>query len=515
MCGLLFASNKSITESKFKEALALMKHRGPDAVGGYSHIDCWQLGHNRLSILDLDARSNQPFTHQPSKTSIVFNGEIYNYKELIEKYQLSVKTKSDTEVLLALYGKIGVSMLDELRGMFAFVIVNQQAGSVFIARDRLGVKPLYYTETGDGEYVFSSEIKPILELCGTKEFDEYGLRQYKKLRTFFNGRTIYKDIHMFPAGYYMLDGKMIRYWELPRGAQTAPEDHELKRLIEEAISYRCIADVEVGSYLSGGVDSTIVSGVSKTPHTWTVGTIGNNEFKWSSEASRSIGSIHHEVVVEDGDFLSIAREMIIDRAEPLSVPNEVLLYQMTKEVKKYNTVVLSGEGADELFFGYDRIFTWASSTPHFDLSEFDKLYSYGSFKDDEIIEDALKPFMDRGSALDIVAAFFQVAHLHGLLRRLDNSTMRCSVEARVPFVDHILIERMAGVPFDYRMQDGIVKAPLKRIFADILPQTITNRKKVGFPVDLENIFKNYGDDNESAMDKWLNFNLEVLGVKKY
>src|SRR5207248_9299554 len=153
---------------------------------------------------------------------------------------------------------------------------------------------------------------------------------------------------------------------------------------------------------------------------------------------------------------------------------------------RHNTVILSGEGADELFFGYDRIFRWAAHDTKWDLAEFTRLYAYGTVDDPEVVEDALAPFLHRQTPLDIVAHFFQVAHLHGLLRRVDNSTMLCSVEARVPFVDHYpLIERMAGVAFGYRMKNGEVKSPLKRVFRNLIPLPISQRKKVGFPVPLE------------------------------
>ena len=353
----------------------------------------------------------------------------------------------------------------------------------------------------------------MLHLSDRNEIDEFSLRQYKKLRTFFNGRTLYKNVSMFPAGCYMERESIHKYWELPRYPQETPDDEGVRNLMESAVGYRRISDVEVGSYLSGGLDSTIVAGLSHKPHTWTVGSKTNNEFEWAKIAAERFGSVHHEVLISDEEFLQTTEDLIRNRREPLSVPNEVLLYKMTKEVKTFNTVILSGEGADELFFGYDRIFRWANSNPRFTLEGFDKHYSYGSHKDDEVIEDALAPFLDRGKTIDIVAVFFQVAHLHGLLRRLDNSTMRCSVEARVPFVDHRLVERMSGVSYDYRMQDGVIKAPLKRVFADLLPKSIIEREKIGFPVDLAAIFKDFGNVNDSHMDKWLKFNLKVLQLE--
>jgi asparagine synthase (glutamine-hydrolysing) len=493
----------------FEHALGLMHHRGPDASAQVSCGHGAQFGHNRLAILDLDERSNQPFWSEDGRHVMVYNGEIYNFLELARRHGLTLRTSGDTEVVMQLWLRLGPSMLDELNGMFAFVIYDTMTGQLFAARDRLGVKPLYYVERGPA-YTFSSELAPLLDLYPDQTVDEVGIRQYRKLRTFFNGRTLYRDIHMFPAGHYLLDGRLHRWWELPRGHHEAPSDEELRELVDSAVQYRNISDVEVGSYLSGGLDSTVVAGLSEQPHTWTVGSHTSNEFSWARLAADQFGTKHHEVIVDESEYLAIATDLVVQRREPLSVPNEVLLYAMTREVREHNTVILSGEGADELFFGYDRIFRWAARAPELDLREFDRLYSYGSAPDDDVLDDVLAPFRDRGQPIDVVAAFFQVSHLHGLLRRLDNSTMRCSVEGRVPFVDYRLVERMAGVPFDYRMAGGEVKAPLKRVFADLVPREIIERKKVGFPVDLQRVFGAAPED--SGMDRWLQFNLETLGV---
>lgn len=508
MCGILFTSDALIPETAFRNALDLLNHRGPDATG-YVQIRENQLGHKRLKIIDLDKRSNQPFYSRNGRYLLIFNGEIYNYRELAREYGIEQHTTSDTEVLVELYAKLGPQLLPRINGMFAFVILDTRTQEVFVARDRLGVKPLYMYRTSN-KLTLSSEIAPIVNLSGSCKLDNVGLRQYRKLRTFFNGRTIYEGIEMFPAGHYMLGNKLHRYWQLPEGPQEAPTDAELRKLIVESVQQRLISDVPVGSYLSGGLDSTIIATLAQKPHTWTVGFAEQNEFEWGRLAAKHIKSIHHEVLIDPEEFVALGQEMIRKRREPLSVPNEVLLYKMTCEVKKENSVVLSGEGADELFFGYDRIFRWASSTQEWDLAEFSRLYSYGSHDDLEIIEDALEPFMHHKVPIDIVAHFFQVAHLHGLLRRLDNATMLCAVEARVPFVDHHpLVERMAGVAFGYRMNDNIVKSPLKRVFQDLIPQSIINRKKIGFPVPLENI-PFVGSETVTPMDRWLAFNISEL-----
>jgi len=511
MCGILFTNNPKIGDNEFNNALLLQAHRGPDVPSNLFLKNNIKLGHNRLSILDLGERSNQPFFTDDMRFGIVYNGEIYNYRELTKQYHIELKTTSDTELLLKLYVQYGEKMLSWLNGIWAFVIYDFEQNSFFASRDRLGVKPLYFTDYG-GYVSFSSEIAALLQINSNHEIDETGLRQYKKLRTFFRGHTLYKNISMFPAGSFSKNGKISKFWDLPIGEKPAPSDEELLSLIQTSIDYRMIADVPVGSYLSGGLDSTIVAGLAKQPHTWTVGSHENNEFEWARIAADKFKSVHHEVIVQNNDYAQTAEWMIKKRKEPLSVPNEILLYLMTLEVKKFNTVVLSGEGADELFFGYDRIFRWANSAAEWNLKEFADLYCYGSEDDFDIVDYVIEPFKKYGSSINITASFFQISHLHGLLRRLDNSTMLCGVEAREPFVDYRLIERMSGVPFDYRMKNGIVKEPLKRLYSNLVPKEIIERKKVGFPVLLESVIPST-ISGKTPMDKWLNFNLNVLGIK--
>ena len=502
MCGIITVFSKKFEETKLKESLDLMNHRGPD-YQGIKLFDGVFLGHNRLSILDLDARSNQPFIF--GDYVIVFNGEIYNYIELKRRFNLNTKTTSDTEVLLLLFIKLGKKCLDLLNGMFSFVVYNKTTGEVFAARDRLGIKPLYIYEKND-TLIFCSEISPILNLVPSS-VDEFGLRQYRKLRMTVKGCTLYSDIKQFIPGTYYENGTFNKYWELDIIDKELPSDSELSDLVLDAVQLRKRSDVPVGSYLSGGLDSTILTFLAKPTDTWTVGFREMNEFEWSDLADKGLNSQHHKILIDNQSFLLEAERMIRKRKEPLSVPNEVLIYLMTKEVKKRNTVVLSGEGADELFMGYDRIFRWANSQKYLQLDQFDSKYCYGSHRDDEVVDYALSG-LKGNTALDKVAYYFQIHHLQGLLRRLDNSTMLCSVEARVPFVDHRLVERLAGVSFDYKMGKSF-KEPLKRIFNDLIPREIINRDKVGFPVPLEKVFINYSNSKgHTAMDKWLLFNSE-------
>jgi asparagine synthase (glutamine-hydrolysing) len=517
-CRLLFSTFPHISKQDFLTALAEMKRGGPDVPGCYAEFNNVKLGHNRLSILDLNARSNQPFKSVDGRYLIIYNGEVYNFKELAREYKLSTRTNSDTEVVLELSIKLGFeNALQKFNGMFTYVIYDTLSGEFFVARDRLGIKPLYMYSDGR-HYYFSSEVNAIVKLLeGKVEFDPFGIRQYKRLRDFYNRRTIYKNIEMFPAGHYMKCGIMHRWWQLCLGQQEPPSDEELRQLVESAVDYRMISDVSLGANLSGGLDSTIVAAlvakrVESPLHTWIAGITEDrqfNEFSYGKIAASAIGSIHHEVSIDAQRFLRIAAGMIRHRKEPLSVPNEVLLYEMARETKVYNTVVLCGEGADELFFGYDRVLSWAAQQNSFDIYEFSQVFGYGaSYNDVEVVEDALIPFIEYGpKPVDIVAAFFQTARLHGLLRRLDNSTMMNAVETRVPFCDFRLVERLYGVRFDWKIDNKIVKAPLKRVFSDLVPSEIIKRPKIGFTVPLETIFS---VEKDIAFDQWTEFNIKCL-----
>ena len=501
MCGLLSVINNTYNNESLNHSLSLMKHRGPDNMGEFC-IDNNYFGHQRLSIIDLNNRSNQPLTIDG--ITIVYNGEIYNYKELIKDYNLQVITGSDTEVIILMYKKFGVKCLEYFNGMFAFVIYDNRKKDVFVARDRLGIKPLYYKKNDNGT-IYSSEISSILDLSES-EISDFGLRQYQKFRMTLNNDTIYKDIYFFPPGYYSFNGKLVKYWDLEIDVKDPPSYEELEHTIRDSVSIRNRADVSVGSYLSGGLDSTILSFILKPSNTWTVGFESLNEFEWASLANQTLKSDHFQRLVDKEEFISTAEFMITKRREPLSVPNEVLIYLMTEKVKEKNTVVLSGEGADELFWGYDRIFSFYNQN-HLTVENFDKYYCYGSNEDFEIIDYAFDSMKSCKTDIDKIAYFFQKHHLHGLLRRLDNSTMLCSVEARVPFVDHRLVEMMAGTSYKWRMGETI-KSPLKKIFFDLLPKGIINRKKVGFPVPLNEIYEQ--NNAKNSFDHWLEFNLKFF-----
>ena len=488
MCGLLLIHGYPVDPPN----TGLLEHRGPDAVGVVRHRDT-QLAHTRLSIIDLASRSDQPFTD--GDLVLIFNGEIYNYKELIREHSLQVRTASDTEVLLKMYQKYSMDCLQYLNGMFAFVIYDKSTGQFVAARDRLGIKPLYI-HTNGRRCILCSEIRPIQEIVN-EPISKFSIRQYRQFRMCVNNDTVYRHIYMFPAGHWFSSdqSQMIPYWTVNLTDRSAPTDEEFEELLVSSIKYRQIADVEIGTYLSGGLDSSILTAVCHPGHTWTVGMADFNEFEYAAEVAEHVNTTHHEVLVDKHAFLEAWEWLVRQRHEPLSVPNEVLLYLMTKEVKTSNTVVLSGEGADELLFGYDRIFKWAATANTFDPVEFAEKYCYGP-TDPQVVEFALST-VQGDTPLQKLNHYFLTNHIQGLLRRLDNSTMRCSVEGRVPFLDHRLVDRLAGAPFDWKLNTQ-VKAPLVRIGKKMLPERIVHRRKVGFPVPL------------ISYDRWLDRNIELL-----
>jgi asparagine synthase (glutamine-hydrolysing) len=500
MCGIIFTNIKSIKKNIFQKSTMEMIHRGPDNQS-YLEINKFKFGHTRLSIQDLDTRSNQPM--RINDYVIIFNGEIYNFNTLAKDHNLKVKTKSDTEVLLLMYIKYGSKCLKYFNGMFAFIIFNTKNEEFFVARDRLGIKPLYFYRNKNN-FIFCSEIKPIKNLIKTS-IDNFSIRQYKKFRMFLDNNTIYKEIKFFPQGYYFYKNKFTKYWDLDFDNKKNPNDAKLKFLINDAVKLRTISDVPMGTFISGGIDSTIISAIAKPNYLWSVGFKNFNEFKWCKIANQTIKSKINNIVVDPAKFKILTKQMIEKRSEPLCVPNEVLINILSKEAKNKNTVLLSGEGADEVFWGYDRIFRWAySKNNNFSIKEFEELYCYGRNKDNDIMDYAYS-LMEGKNTLEKVSYFFLKYHLHGLLRRLDNSTMLNSIEARVPFCDHRIVDYIHNASFKWKMGKG-VKEPLKRIFRNKIPIEIINRKKVGFPVDMSQIFKS--NNKKSFYDQWMEFNLK-------
>jgi asparagine synthase (glutamine-hydrolysing) len=588
MCGIFGKIYNNPIENhnkhKFYEALNLLEHRGPDNYGAVFKKTI-AFGHRRLSIIDLSDEAKQPFLSSDGLVTIVFNGEIYNFKELrIElspKYKF--KTNSDTEVLLNLYYEYGIECLDKLIGMFSIAIYDKRYDISYLVRDRLGIKPLYYFYY-DNEITFSSEIKSILH------FENYSFRpneeaisSYLSFRYPILNDTFFKDIQSLPSGHFIKvkDGNISihQYWnaanQFKKQKNLKSEDYyidKLRDLLFSSIKYRMISDVPIGAFLSGGVDSSIITAVmaqeSSNPiKTFTIGfeEEGYNEFHYANIVASQYKTDHHEIILSGENYIDKMEELIAFKDAPLSVPNEVPLHMMSQELKKHITVVLSGEGADEIFGGYGRIFRspydyerfkelelgdysdnekiiflknfrekYNSNTFDSELEHFYSLYSYCNIIDkkklcnNKIINNQYENKMrnifeglfnelDNSSYYNKMMYAFEKIHLQGLLNRVDMSTMSTSVEARVPFVDHRLVEFAFSIPIKYKLKwksqelkiksklmmsdkisesHDIPKYLLKKAYEKDLNSKVLYRKKMGFPVPLNNWFG--GSFNEYA-----------------
>jgi len=580
MCGILGQVNfkgSKICKDKFSDALNLMAHRGPD------YSDCYfdnniALGHRRLSIIDLDIHAKQPMRSKCGNYFIIFNGEIYNFQEIKKQLQekgYSFATSSDTEVLLNSFIEYGETCIQKFIGMFVFAIYNRLSKEIYIFRDRLGIKPLYYLLSAN-EFVFSSEVKAILATSDLqKKLDIKAVSSYFSFRYPVLDNSFFEGIKSLPAGSFIkIKGnhfEIKKYWDFSSFYGHQEKDFgepfyidNIKEILESSVKYRMVSDVPFGSFLSGGVDSSIVTALmarntSNPVKTFTIGfeEDGHNEFEFARLVANLYKTNHHEIVLKGQDYIDTLPRLIRLKDSPLSVPNEVPLYLMAKELKKYITVVLSGEGADEIFGGYGRIFRSAfdfermqnleklalSDTERIlflenfktkygsmnftsELEHFLYLYNYTSYREKE---ELLEPDIDlRGietvfqekfqgifnevkseSYANKMMYLFEKIHILGLLNRVDSSTMAASVEARVPFVDHRLVEFAATIPVKYKLkwnnEDDQFKSRLlmsneisekydtpkyilKKSYEDMLPAEVLYRKKMGFPVPLHTWF---------------------------
>lgn len=583
MCGITGIVNLGAGPAIAHDIIAAMtrtlSHRGPDEEG--IHVDeHFAMGHRRLRIIDLET-GKQPMSTPDRSIWVTYNGEIYNYRELRRSLEWSgtrFRTRSDTEVLLAAYVAGGIACVHRFNGMFAFALADCRTRQFYLVRDRLGIKPLYYT-FHENLLIFGSEIKAILAY---PEIDRHAepsaVGSYLSFRYALDPQTLYKGIYSLPPGHHLTvtDSRIsiAPYWELPmpEPGKDRGEAFYLDQFAEHfhrAVSYRRISDVPVGAFLSGGLDSTAIvarmteSAVGKVD-TYSVGfsPADTNEFEFARLAADCFNTCHHEIVLDDRDYFDLLPRVMAYKDAPLSVPNEVAIYQLAAEMKKKITVVLSGEGADELLAGYGRIMssTWdyrrlkkmacdptffsdaerasfleairEKYGPHRPQSPKDHfLASYDYFKPEnkafllrpeyaaamgegDPADEQMARCFDQVKSFDLRSQFLWVLqnlHLPGLLLRLDNATMACGVEARVPFVDHELVEFMMSVPVYYKLRwrsdkhrrlahvlnsdqisevHDITKYLLRRAFATTIPEPILKRRKVGFPVPLEHWFGN-------------------------
>lgn len=545
MCGIngifskKFIKSISVCLKKMNKSLI---HRGPDNQG-IKYNSKIGMGHTRLGIIDLHESANQPFISNSKRFWIAFNGEIYNFKEIKSQLDYPFKTKSDTEVIAASIEVNGIDwFLSKANGMFSIAVYDNLNEKLYLIRDRLGIKPLYYS-FNNNQVVFSSEIKGILasglidKAVNYEAIDEY--LGYRYVRAPY---TFYKGIHqLHPGTYLVFDNNLkkteYKYWKLPSEFNLDIHYNE-NQILEEfenalirSVDYRLTSDVPLGTYLSGGVDSSLLTALvakkkSQILNSYTIGFKELNEFDYSKKVSTQYGTCHHEILMTNDDYFSKWEELIKYKDSPLGVPNEIPLALMSSELKKKITVVLSGEGADELLGGYGRIFRLPfDHSNHNSNSSFyksfieeyeyvprqirDKFLKTGKLIRNEM-DSKISADFKCNSNEENVFRFFHNYHVQGLLQRVDTTTMQTSVEARVPFLDHELIEFCyKKVPMDLKLRWNdfnsknkarhlhsneysenldTPKYLLRKLSYKYIPKEIIERKKVGFPVPLSNWF---------------------------
>ena len=554
MCGIVgFTNNINNSDEVLGQMMDRIKHRGPDAYGKYIDEDI-ALGHRRLSIIDVSSSGDQPIFNEDGSLVIIFNGEIYNYKTiretLIEKGH-KFRTNTDTEVLIHGYEEFGEKLLNMLRGMFSFVIWDKNKKELFGARDFFGIKPMYYANM-NGTLMFGSEIKSFLEHPKfTKELNTAALENYLTFQYSPASETFFKNVYKLPPAHYFIfkDGHFIAkcYWDVHFQADDKPQLEEwvnkISDTFHDSVEAHKIADVEVGSFLSSGVDSSYVAAIADVDKTFTVG-FGNdekyNEIGWAKNFSKYIGKENTSKVISPEEYWNSLSMIQYHMDEPLADPSAVALYFVCNIASEKLKVVLSGEGADEIFGGYnvysDPNGTFYDRLPRSIKRGIGKVAAKlpakrgvnffvrkGRDVEERFIGNAYmftpeerksllkietgapdptaltKPFYDNVKDKDDVTKM-QYLDLHmwmagDILLKADKMSMANSLELRVPFLDKEVMALAERIPTKYRVTHDKGTAETKYITKyamrlaakkDTPKQTAKTaaKKKLGFPVPI-------------------------------
>lgn len=565
MCGIagFFRTvSPGVDEAALRMMGEVILHRGPDAGGEYLD-DYVGLAHRRLSIIDLSPQGNQPMYSGDGRFIIVFNGEIYNFLPLrseLERAGAVFRTKTDTEVILELYKQCGAACLNKLNGMFAFAVWDTVEKTLFIARDRIGKKPLYYYHAGGDRLAFASEIKSLLQLPGiNREIEPTAIHDFLCYQYIPDPKTIYRNIHKLPPAHFMVlkaggEPHIAEYWDIdfsPRNTSTfADAEEELLDLLQDATSSRMLADVPLGAFLSGGVDSSAVVALmaknSQEPvRTCTIGFQDkrHDESPFAREIADLFGTNHTEFMVKER-FLDVVELLPRFFDEPFADSSAVPTYHVSRLARQAVTVALAGDGGDESFAGYAKyavelkenlarqlvprpllslIHSATDGLEHHTLARKARSLSGSALKDpgraffrtNSCIEDTLLRqilssninsscsgydpadhtlrYWDKTAGKDHVSRMLYTdlkTYLPGdILVKVDRMSMANSLEVRAPFLDYRIIEFAASLPSDWKIKGNSKKILLRKAFGHLLPAGILNRSKHGFSVPLDLWFR--------------------------
>ena len=569
ICGIALSagSHRQVDSLGLLQMRDTMTHRGPDACGIFSEGRVG-LAHRRLAVIDV-GRGHQPMPSDDGSLHIVYNGEIYNHLDLrvaLERRGHRYRTSCDTETILHLYQEEGPRAVEQLRGMFAFAIWDSRKQELFLARDRLGVKPLYYVHATDGSFYFASEIKALLAARAVSPRVNYeALPDYLANHAPSGAATLFQDVHRLMPGHTLRwrDGAvdLRQYWDLSFAPvdEASPVDEDLiagfGERFTEAVRSHLMSDVPLGVFLSGGIDSAsivaVMSRLVKEPiKTFSIGFAQReaNELGYARTVADAYHTEHHDVVVSPEAFFAALPTLVWHEDEPLAHPSSVALYFVARLAMEHVKVVLTGEGSDELLGGYGRyartLYNIRWGTPYHrivpgrvrhavrsgiacldrgsvlrqnlertflcvapDLASIylDNFAVFPRALQAQLLTPAAKEqtsaadpyrvvrgYLERTTALTLLDRLLHAdtkTYLHELLMKQDQMSMAASVESRVPFLDHPLVEFAAGLPGHLKLRGFTTKRILRESMKHLLPASVLARPKMGFPVPVGNWFR--------------------------
>ena len=552
MCGItgFLSFRQRFSESDLRAMTDAVSHRGPDAEG-FFFDGTIGLGHRRLSILDLSASANQPMHSAGGQHVIVFNGEVYNFREVAATYGIAPRTTSDTEIILEAFARHGIRSVDELNGMFAFAVYQKTERTLWLCRDRLGIKPLFYFWDGT-TFAFASELKSLLQLPIPKKRNEAAIPEFLHRGFVPAPHTIFQHIYKLPPGHWLkvsatgLEQKC--YWSLTDKITERPladeqtATTELEKLLTESVRYQLISDVPIGAFLSGGIDSSLVSALaarqlSQPLNTFSIGfaEAKKNEAPFARAVASHLKTNHHEFIVSQAEAKNLIETMLDIYDEPYADSSGLPTMLVSALARKHVGVVLTGDGGDELFHGYG-MYRWAhrlaqpwarllrrplaatlSAGGQDRYRKAAALFNYSSerevanhvfsqeqgfFSSTELQELLGTPLANgtgpvnsalpnphaasrRLSASEKQSLFDLALYLpDDLLTKVDRASMHYGLEARVPLLDHRVVEFALNLSPTLKYRGGTMKYLLKQVLYQHLPAKLFDRPKQGFSIPL-------------------------------